>query len=286
MKLNLYRQGSAAVALLAGLMLLPAGSALAGEADRAPGINRQGRMAEAKVFQSGIDLAPKVGYTQAILTVSGASGVFRRTIEAGDPLEVDLFDPEGEVLLDGVYRWELRLMPDAKTAKELRAMARAGKSTADAWPPASGEFVVRGGVIDNADVSEPRPARVQDPNAGGRGLKAAAGSAGSENRVSEDGDEGVAAGRAEPRGLEAKAMSDGARSQDSPRSPESAAARAAAGDNDDNVAASGPVVEKAGAADGGESAEQTSPQRRHRKYATPDNQGRSKGPSKKRESGR
>lgn len=127
----------------------------------AQGLARGGaEVASAAVFAGGVDLAPAVRYREAVVTVSGNGVTFRQVFKPGERLSIGVFDPEGYVLADGVYSWELQLVPDARTAEKLRASAaRNGGIAPEAWRPATGTFAIAGGAVLAPDLAEPRPAR-------------------------------------------------------------------------------------------------------------------------------
>lgn len=112
----------------------------------------------AAVSASGgaIELFPSVNYRRAILTVSRGDTVITRVFSASERPSIDRFDLEGNVLADGSYQWELQLIPDAQTARELRlAASQNGGEAPGAWQRQSGSFAVQGGTFASPDAAEP-----------------------------------------------------------------------------------------------------------------------------------
>ncbi len=146
-----------AVLLAAGLAVTSPPAELAAQG---PARGGGTQVASAAVFAGGVDLTPAVRYRQAIVTVSGNGVTFQQVYKPGESLSIGAFDPKGYVLADGVYTWELQLVPDAKAAEKLRASAaRSGGIAPEAWQPATGTFAVVGGAVVGPDLVEPRPAR-------------------------------------------------------------------------------------------------------------------------------
>lgn len=116
-------------------------------------------VASASVYAGGVDFMPEVRYRQAIITVSGNGTSFRQVIKAGGDLSIGVFDPAGQLLPDGVYKWALELVPDAKAAEKLRAAAALNGGIApEAWRPHTGTFAIHNGLVVAPDLVEPRPA--------------------------------------------------------------------------------------------------------------------------------
>ena len=116
--------------------------------------------ADVAVHAGGVDLLPNVGYRSAKLTVSGNGITFSRVIGRGRSLSISPFDLEGQLLPDGVYSWQLELLPNDATAKRLRAAAAEnGGKAPEAWSAQSGTFAISGGSIASPDLSEGAPAR-------------------------------------------------------------------------------------------------------------------------------
>lgn len=150
--------------LVAGLVLavVPASLQAEGQGDRV-GTD----IAAATVYSGGVDFMPAVAHRGGFITVSGSGVLFRQKVGADERPTLGVFDPEGQVLPDGVYKWELQLTPNAATAKQLRAAAaeNGGKAPA-AWRSLSGTFAIRNGLIATPDLVEAEPGR----DAGASGL--------------------------------------------------------------------------------------------------------------------
>ena len=152
MKGYLYQRGQGgavpvAVLLVAVLALaaLPAGAESSGHR---PVTVDAVDLAAVKVFPGGIDLAPKVRYKRAVLTVTGMGRAFVLEFDSYSQPTIGPFDPNGELLADGVYRWELQLVPNEMTAKRLRESAANNGGVAQRpWLPKSGSFAVQGGIV-------------------------------------------------------------------------------------------------------------------------------------------
>lgn len=125
------------------------------------GAQGPGELATVTVYPGGVDFRPNVSYSRAILTVSGNDRVFQRVLEAGEDLSIGFFDPEGQPLPEGVYVWQLELVADAETARELRIAATLNGGTApEPWSALSGTFAILGGSVVPPDLSEPKPVRM------------------------------------------------------------------------------------------------------------------------------
>ena len=112
----------------------------------------------AVVIASGgaIELFPSVAFSRAILTAANGDEVFRWVFAEGERPSIGRFNPEGDVLADGPYTWELELIPDARTARELRiAASESGGEATGLWPRQSGSFTIQDGAIVTPDVVEP-----------------------------------------------------------------------------------------------------------------------------------
>lgn len=135
---------------------------------RQPELEGGSEIATATVHAGGVDLQPEVSYRQAIVTVSGNGMIFRRESPAGGDPSIGIFDPAGQLLPDGVYKWQLQLVPDAATAELLRAAAgRSGGIAPLEWQAKTGTFAIHGGQVVAPDLVEPRPARrAADSSAG------------------------------------------------------------------------------------------------------------------------
>ena len=150
MNMRLLRHGALplAVVLVAGLVSIALPTAL--EARGGAGV------ATAVVHAGGVDLLPSVRYGRAIVTVSGNGAVFRQVHRAGKALRIGVFDSRGQLLADGVYKWELQLVPDARSARRLRRQVQENGGGA-AWRSLTGTFAVRNGLIADRARAEARP---------------------------------------------------------------------------------------------------------------------------------
>jgi hypothetical protein len=120
-----------------------------------PAVRAGGELATATVYPDGVDLQARRQYSRAFLTVSGGDLVMQRVFEPGDDLSIGLFDLEGQLLLDGSYNWRLELVPDAATARRLRASAARNDGVApDAWVAETGTFAISDGRMVPPDLQE------------------------------------------------------------------------------------------------------------------------------------
>ena len=107
------------------------------------------RVALGSISQAGLVVTPVVRYESALLTVVGeGQTVFRARFGPGEPLSMAPVDREGHPLIDGSYRWEVRLAVAGLEGPEVLR--------------ASGRFRVAGGAM----VAEPPPSIGTDPEGG------------------------------------------------------------------------------------------------------------------------
>jgi hypothetical protein len=175
-----------AALLLAGLVFaLPGAHA----ADRPAGARE---LASATTYSGGVDFLPSVRYSQAILTVSGNGQTYRHELERGRQLSIGVFDPDGNLLADGTYSWQLQLVPTEAAAKRLRAAAAEnGGRAPEPWAAQSGSFTIRGGFIADPAMAE---AQERTATAHRRGAQSAALSAsgfGGDRSAAQDDDAAV-----------------------------------------------------------------------------------------------
>ncbi len=177
-----------AALLVAGLLVLAL-----------PGPAAAGQLAEATVHTGGVDFLPNVAFSAARITVSGREVVYQRAFGAGDRLSVDLFDPEGQLLPAGTYKWRLELTPTAERARELRrATRRNGGIAPDAWEAETGTFAVRDGLmVDRGLVETGLARRAVDGDYGALAMDLGAPAAGTQ--IGDDSDDAVNAGTRERR---------------------------------------------------------------------------------------
>ncbi len=172
-----------AVLVIAGLasIALPTGAAAAAPAE----------LAATAVYSGGVDFRPNVDFGGATLTVSGNGRVFQQAFAAGDNISIGMFDPEGQPLADGVYSWQLDLLPDAATARELRrAASLTGGKPDGAWQALTGSFAIRGGVIADQRSAEAQQRTGSRPQSGLRSALTPS-SLGSSRGAAEDDDTAV-----------------------------------------------------------------------------------------------
>jgi hypothetical protein len=142
-------------ALIVSVISIPVIAAEGGEEP----VNRP--VAEEMIGPYGISFSPTVGYKQLTLTVSFPNGeVFQRTFDAGTTPRFSLGDTAGALVTDGLYTYELRVIPftenvDRNVGDKPAAMSKASLVQ-------SGHFMVKnGGVIpksgDEPHISLPQP---------------------------------------------------------------------------------------------------------------------------------
>lgn len=140
-----------AALLVVGVLAAPAVLSAAGPA-----------VAGTTVYSGGVDFLPNVQFRRATVTVSGNGKTFNQQFEAGDSLSIGVFDSSGQLLPDGVYKWQLDLIPDAATARELRIAASLnGGRAPNAWQPLSGTFAIVGGSMAIPEQGEAGSALVR-----------------------------------------------------------------------------------------------------------------------------
>ncbi len=155
-----HRGRLCAAALAAALVAF--GLPTAAEAQGASGTALGGEKALVTVYSGGVDFLPEVDFKKAVLTVSGKGRTYRQELDAGDRLSIGMFDPEGNLLPDGVYTWELKFVPTDEVAHELRAeAARNPGKRLEAWQAQSGSFAIRDGTVADPGLAEPRPVRAR-----------------------------------------------------------------------------------------------------------------------------
>ncbi len=181
---QLQHRGLAGIAAVVALLVV-VGLPTAAGAQRA-GVER----ARVAVYTGGVDLVPEVAYKRAILTVAGNGQSHRYELAPGEPLSIGLFDPAGQLLADGAYRWELQLVPTERTAARLRAEAAQNDGRAlEPWSAQSGSFTIRGGAIADPAVTEEQvPRRAAGSTAARPGTAA---SLGADRPAADDGDAAV-----------------------------------------------------------------------------------------------
>jgi len=152
-------------AVIAGLALTPALSAQTVQ-----------NVAEVHFGSGGVEFAPVVGHGTIVLTVSGPDGFYRRVeLGAGESPFFSLFDEAGNVLPDGVYRYELTVGP----AELRRREALDGTQGLDKGSPGpavvgtriqSGAFAIQSGALVDGSLQEPDPGAAPGGGSGGNRL--------------------------------------------------------------------------------------------------------------------
>lgn len=112
-------------------------------------------LASANVYSGGVDFRVQADFARAIVTISGGEILFERAFEADEQPSIEPFDLEGNLLPDGVYDWQLELIPGEKAARELRIEATMSEGAPPSgWVPLVGTFSIRGGLVAAPDVGE------------------------------------------------------------------------------------------------------------------------------------
>lgn len=156
------------------------------------------RLADVQVTSAGIDFVSQVEHGGAILRVSGTEAEYRFTFGPGESPFLSAFDAKGEPLADGVYGWELELLPVAGDRADLmRAASENGGQAPQALPLQSGAFTIAGGYVVDPDEREADASRVSE--ASGQAVHHDEAAAPSERRPALDDDAAVAAGAVETR---------------------------------------------------------------------------------------
>lgn len=157
MKKHQVVHGTKLVTTLAVVLLAMAGPVAAQDLAAGPS-------ALVRVSSAGVDFLPEGDYARAVVTVSGGGEVSRYVFGSGDTPFVSAFDAEGEALADGVYQWELELVPTVGTRRELMIEAtKSGGRATSAQEPQSGAFTIVDGFIVDPTLEE----GVSERSAGG-----------------------------------------------------------------------------------------------------------------------
>ncbi len=144
----------------------------------APSLNAQGAwdVAEVRFGSGGVEFAPVVGHGMLVLTVSGPDGFYLRAeLGAEERPFFSLFDEEGNVRPDGVYRYELTAGPAELRRREVLDGTQ-GIERASVGPVVggarvqSGAFAIRGGALVDGSLQEPDSAAEPGGGAGGNRL--------------------------------------------------------------------------------------------------------------------
>ena len=173
--------------LLAAALVLLAGPGLVdarGFDDSSP------ELALVTFYSNGIEFQTYVAFSEAVVSVSGGETTFRQLFAGGEYPSITGYDLEGELLADGSYSWELKMTPDAATARELRLAANEnGGEAPNAWRPLAGTFTIRDGQFVSPDlVEEVAPVEDRESVSNGNVAPVYADSFGASDRDSEDSD--------------------------------------------------------------------------------------------------
>ena len=154
--MRLIKTGAVLTALMAAAMLSPA---LAADGPM--------QRASVAVYSGGVDFLPNVAHDGAVLTVSGNGQTWRYEVGARERPSIGVFAPDGQLLADGTYTWELQLRPGKAAAKRLReAAAENGGRAPEPWTAQSGSFAIRGGFIADPALSEAQERTASGPQRG------------------------------------------------------------------------------------------------------------------------
>lgn len=114
-------------------------------------------VADVMIGANGINWMPKVGYAQLVLRVAGPDGtISRKTFEEGSTPYLDLSGIYGEGGCEGLYTYELRVIPvKGKKVRDVEGLpAAAPAANRQRALTQSGSFRVRGGMIVTANSLE------------------------------------------------------------------------------------------------------------------------------------
>jgi len=128
----------------------------------APALNAQSarNVAEVRFGSAGVELVPVVEYSTLVLTVSGPDGFYHQAeLGAGETPILSLFDKAGNVLADGIYKYELRVGPAEVRSREVLGGTQGleGRPASGAARIQYGTFSIQGGAFVDAAVQEPGP---------------------------------------------------------------------------------------------------------------------------------
>lgn len=130
--------------------------------------NGREEVAAMKVGRGAIEWRPLVEHERMMLSVSGAGKVSKREFKAGANPTFKLSDEKGQPLPDGVYHYEIRVVP--KLDDRARERLAAGRRSGDKWVAErlrdegllprgplvqSGSFSVLKGTVIDPGVEEP-----------------------------------------------------------------------------------------------------------------------------------
>lgn len=117
-----------------------------------------GQIATVSSGPSGLSWRATIPHDALILTIGGNGHALRTELGSGEMAEFALVDEEGHVLPDGLYKWELRIVPPRSTADALAGLEAAPVSSRRPRPevPAqSGSFRIMNGALVDPERTEP-----------------------------------------------------------------------------------------------------------------------------------
>ena len=153
------RRSAWAAAILVVLVALPA---IGQEAAQEPAV------ASMRTGPASVSWEPLVGYDKLTLTVQGGGYLSTRE-HTGGSVHFAPVDPDGYLLPDGTYSWEIRVVPRALEfnrilvrSDELSDGGRTQKLGTGPEPLVqSGSFTIAGGAIVDPGLTEPPSAEAQ-----------------------------------------------------------------------------------------------------------------------------
>jgi hypothetical protein len=147
------------------LMFFVCGFAVSANATGSCG-DAQEAFAEVMIGSSGINFMPKISYGELVVSVARADGsVFQRSFESGSTPYLDLSSICGNTYRDGIYTYELRVIPAARQ-KIRRDIERAGLERSEPRLHRAlvqtGSFSVQNGAIVPPGGAQESLSRTQD----------------------------------------------------------------------------------------------------------------------------
>ena len=110
------------------------------------------------VSEYQVDFTVGINNNGVVLTVSGDDFVWRHDFGPGDPVALSIYESDGSTLPDGVYHWQLEVLPDPDVAANLAiasTLNNQGEGDAISWPTQSGAVAIAGGTFVSPAVAEP-----------------------------------------------------------------------------------------------------------------------------------
>jgi len=108
-----------------------------------PNAPEQSKLVETTLDRDYLMVQPNADLASYNVVLSGPSGRFEYTFSGGETAILDTFAPDGALLIDGLYKYEIRLSP-AISQKRARGAER---TDAPGLEPVSGVFTIRDGEI-------------------------------------------------------------------------------------------------------------------------------------------